>query len=137
MSRNLTLAVIGCLALTACGTPQEQCISKNTRELRVVNNLLQEVEANLSRGYAWEERDVTRTEWRNCPVPVESAKGKYRWVDRPCLRDVSDTERYRVPIDPAAEKRKAENLRARKAALARQAEAALRACRAAYPEDQR
>ena len=45
MTRNLTLTLLGCLTLVACGTPQEQCISQNTREYRVVSNLLREVEA--------------------------------------------------------------------------------------------
>ena len=40
MTRNLTLTLLGCLTLVACGTPQEQCISQNTREYRVVSNLL-------------------------------------------------------------------------------------------------
>lgn len=137
MTRNLTLALMGCLALAACGTPQEQCISRNTREYRVVTNLLREVEGNLARGYAWEEREVTRTEWRDCPVRVRTKDGKARWTDRPCLRDVTDVERYRVAIDPAAERRKADNLRQRQKALDAQARAAVTACRAAYPEKPR
>lgn len=137
MTRNLTLALIGCLTLTACGTPQEQCISRNTKEYRVVSNLLKEVEANLARGYAWEEREVTRTVWRDCPVVIRNKEGKERWVDRPCLRDITDVERYRVPIDPVVERRKAENLHQRKSALQKQAETAVRACRAAFPEEQR
>lgn len=136
MTRNLTLALVGCLTLTACGTPQEQCISRNTTEYRAVTRLLDEVQANLARGYAWQEREITRTEWRDCPVVVRDKDGKTRWIDRPCLRDVTDIERYRVAIDPAAERRKAENLRQRQAALRAGAEAAVRACRAAYPEKQ-
>lgn len=136
MTRNLTLApaLLTCLALAACGTPQEQCIGRNTRELRVVSNLLAEVEGNLARGYAWQQREITRTEWRDCPVRVRGKDGKGHWVGRPCLDEVTDTERFRVPIDPAAEQRKAANLRQRKAALAGQAERAVAACRAAYPE---
>lgn len=137
MTRNLTFALFGCLALTACGTPQEQCISKNTREYRVVTNLLEETRANLARGYAWEERQITRTEWRSCPVAVENKEGKVRWIDRPCLRDYTDTERYRVTIDPVVEKRKADHLAQRQAALKKNAEAAVKACQAAYPEEKR
>lgn len=137
MTRNLTLTALACVTLAACGTPQQQCISQNTRELRVVSNLLSEVEGNLSRGYAWEERTVTRTEWDDCPTRVRDKDGKARVGYRPCLRDVSDTQRFRVAIDPAAEQRKAVNLRQRRAALTTQAEAAVRACRAAYPEQAR
>ena len=122
------------LMLAACGTPQQQCIAQNTREYRVVGNLLAEVEGNLARGYAWQERTVTRTEWDDCPYRLRDKEGNRRIGYRPCLRDVSDTERYRVPIDPAAEQRKADNLRARKAALQGRADAAVKACRAAHPE---
>ena len=136
MTRNLTLTALACLMVAACGTPQEQCISRNTRELRVVSNLLSEVEGNLARGYAWEERTVTRTEWDDCPYRIRTKEGN-RIGYRPCLRDVSDTERYRVPIDPSAEQRKAANLRERRAALTARADEAVRACRAAYPEQRR
>ena len=99
MTRNLTLTLLGCLTLVACGTPQEQCISQNTREYRVVSNLLREVEANLARGYAWEEREVTRTEWRDCPVVVRDKDGNARWIDRlcagPCSRPV---RRSGIPV---------------------------------------
>lgn len=134
ISRNLTLTALACVMLAACGTPQQQCISQNTREYRVVSNLLADVEANLARGYAWEERTVTRTEWDDCPYRLRDRDGNRRIGYRPCLRDVSDTERYRVAIDPAAEQRKAANLRARVAALKGPADAAVRACRAAHPE---
>lgn len=134
MTRNLTLTALACLTLAACGTPQQQCIAQNTREYRVVSNLLAEVEGNLARGYAWQERTVTRTEWDDCPYTLRDKDGNRRIGYRPCLRDVSDTERYRVPIDPAAETRKADNLRARKAALQSRADEVVRACRAAHPE---
>lgn len=132
--RNLTLTALACLMLAACGTPQQQCISQNTREYRVVSNLLAEVQGNLARGYAWQERSVTRTEWDDCPYGVRDKDGNRRIGYRPCLRDVTDTERYRVPIDPAAETRKAANLADRRAALQSRADAAVKACRTAHPE---
>lgn len=134
----LLAGLAGVIALSACGTPQEQCIARNTRENRVLLNLLEEVEGNLARGYAWEKRQVTSTEWDTCTAVVRVRRGKNKGerelISRPCLRDVTETERFRVPIDPAAEVRKRNGLRERLAALAPQADAALRACRAAYPE---
>lgn len=56
-------------------------------------------------------------------------------VTRGCWRDYVDEERYRVPIDPLVETRKRDNLAARKAALAQGAASAVRACRAAFPEE--
>ncbi|MBD9525377.1 hypothetical protein [Paracoccus sp. PAR01] len=135
MSRNLVLGLLPVLILTACGTPQERCIGRNTSEYRSVSRLLAEVEGNLARGYAWEERQVTRTEWDNCPFVVYDRDGDRHVGYRTCLRDVTDTERYRVAIDPAAETRKRDNLAARKAELSTSAKRAVDACKAAYPEE--
>ena len=134
MTRNLTLAALACLMLASCGTRQEQCVSRNTREYRTVANLLNEVEGNLARGYAWEERTVWRPQFDRCSYVVRDRDGNRHVAYRGCWRDVPETERYRVPIDPAAERRKADSLRERLTALTPAAEAALRACRAAYPE---
>lgn len=135
MSRNIILSLPVLALLAACGTPQEQCIRQNTRELRVVRNLLAEVEGNLARGYAWQERSVTRTEWDECRDVVPDKDGKPVVIWRSCLRDVTDTERFRVPIDPAAETRKRDNLAAREKRLEKQAVAAIAACKKAYPEE--
>ena len=134
MTRNILLALMPVLVVAGCGTPQEQCIRRNTDEYRTVSNLLAEVEGNLARGYAWEERTVSRTEWDDCPYVIRDKNGNSRIVNRSCMREVSDTERYRVPIDPAAETRKRDNLAARKKALTQSAVAAVDACKAAYPE---
>lgn len=139
MSRNLALRSVALLALplalSACATQQERCISQQTREYRVVSNMLTEVQANLARGYAWQERDVVRPSFGMCRGYVRDREGKPRLVERGCWRDVVETERYRVPIDPAAETRKRDNLAARKAALEPRARAGINACRDAYPEE--
>lgn len=135
MTRNITLALLPILVLTACGTPQEQCIRRNTSEYRTVSSLLADVEGNLARGYAWEERQVVGSEWRDCPYTFRTKDGQRAVGYRPCLREVIDTERYRVPIDPATEARKRDNLADRKAALAKSASSAISACKAAYPEE--
>lgn len=137
MTRNIVLGLPLVLIVAACGTPQEQCIDRNTSEYRTVSRLLADVEGNLARGYAWEEREVTRQEWDDCPTVVRDKKGNSTVVNRPCLRNTVDTERYRVPIDPDAETRKADYLAARKARLARSAATAVDACKAAYPEDKK
>ncbi|AXC50696.1 hypothetical protein DRW48_14295 [Paracoccus suum] len=137
MPRNRTMlpmALALVAALGACGTPKEQCVSRNTQEYRTLARLLAEVEGNLARGYAWDERPVTTTEWRECRDVVRGRDGRPVVIPRPCLRDVTEMERFRVPIDPAAEARKAAGLRKRLDALRPHAEAVLRACTAAYPE---
>lgn len=137
MTRNILLALMPVLVVAACGTQQEQCIRRNTQEYRTVSSLLAEVEGNLARGYAWEERPVSRMEWDDCPVAVRDKDGNARILYRSCMRRVTDTERYRVPIDPAAETRKRDNLTARKQALMTHAAAAVDACKAAFPEEKK
>lgn len=134
MTRNILLGLISVLTVAGCGTPQERCIGRNTREYRTISNLLTEVEANLLRGYAWEERTVRRMEWDDCPYVVIDDDGRRHYRTRDCSRYVTDIERYRVPIDPQAEERKRAYLSQRKKALASQASAAVKACQAAYPE---
>ncbi|WP_299360930.1 hypothetical protein [uncultured Paracoccus sp.] len=134
MTRNLTLTALICVSLAACGTPRERCEARNTREYRTIANLLEEVQTNLDRGYAWEQRETRRVVWRDCRDLVRRRDGTTDVVYRPCLRSVPDVERYRVPIDPAAETRKRDNLVARLKALEPSARQAVLACRAAYPE---
>ncbi|CAM3074220.1 hypothetical protein PANO111632_01530 [Paracoccus nototheniae] len=134
MRRNTALALCLALPLAACGTPQERCIDRNTSEYRTVSSLLAEVEGNLSRGYAWEERQVVRTRFEQCRRVYRDRNGQQHVTTYGCWRDVVDNERYRVPIDPAAETRKRDGLVERQAALTRGANAAVAACRAAYPE---
>ena len=135
MTRNILLALLPVLIVASCGTPQERCISRNTREYRTITSLLAEVEGNLARGYAWEERTITRMEWDDCGYVYRDGDGVRRFGTRSCMRNVADTERYRVPIDPAAETRKRDNLIARKKALTPPAMGAVKACKAAYPEE--
>lgn len=138
MHRNTTLGALAILPfmLAACGTPQERCIGRNTGEYRSVSRLLAEVEGNLVRGYAWEERQVVRDRLTQCRTYWRDSKGEVVADYEPCWRPQVEVERFRVPIDPAAEQRKRDNLAARKAALGKQAAAAVQACRAAFPEPQ-
>ena len=134
MTRNILLALMPVLIVAACGTPQDRCISRNTREYRTISSLLAEVEGNLARGYAWEERTVSRMEMDDCEVMVRDRDGRRGFITRSCMRNVTDTERYRVPIDPAAEMRKRDYLAARKKTLTPPAMSAVNACKAAYPQ---
>lgn len=137
MTRNITLAILPLLVLASCGTPQEQCISRNTSEYRTVQSLLAEVEGNIARGYAWGERSVPSTEWDDCPRYIRDKDGKVGIIYRPCLRNTVETERYRIPIDPAAEARKRDNLQARLKSMSAATRSAINACKVAYPEEAR
>ena len=132
---NRSLPVLILLTLTACGTPQEQCIAANTRDLQVVNRLISETEANLARGYAWKERQVMRTELDFCRRAVRDRDGDIHYIESSCWRDVVDTERYRVPIDPAAERRTRDYLVEKLKTETARAEKVVQACKTAYPEE--
>lgn len=134
MIRNLAL-LLPLALLAGCGTEQERCIRGNTREYRALTQLLAETEGNLARGYAWEEREVNRMELDYCSDVVRDRDGNARVIQRSCWRNVVDTERYRVPIDPAAERRSRDYLAAKLKTETARAEAVVRQCKAAYPED--
>lgn len=131
MRAAVSLAALAFVA--ACATPQQQCILSQTRELRVLDRLIAETDANLTRGYAIEERVGYETGWVPCGPVRRTKDGR---VVRPaglCLDDRPVTVRSPVAIDPAAEARKLEALQARRAALAARVEPAVAACRAQYP----
>lgn len=122
-----------CLILAACGTPQQQCIAAATRNLSTVDGLIRESEANLARGYGYQ--DVLRTipKYVDCtPNPTEDnpePKPQMCWVDS------VQTFQQPVAIDLAAEQTKLTQLRAKRAELAAEAEAAVTQCQAQYPEE--
>jgi hypothetical protein len=130
MMKRLTLAAFALLA--ACGTPQQQCISYNTRDLRTVDRLIVEVEGNLERGYAFEKTTVYEDYWGYCPQP--------QLPDAPpvkpqlCLKERAVTVERPKAIDLAAEARKLDGLKIKRKELARKAEAVTAQCKAQYPE---
>lgn len=133
------LPILTLIALTACGTPQEQCIARETRELRTVERLIAEAEENLRRGYALEERTIWVQVWDYCdpPRPRPPADGSPPPPPPPprlCLQNEPQTVTRPVAIDPAEERRKLEGLIARRAELSRAAEAAIAECKRLYPE---
>lgn len=130
---RLSIPGLAALALlAACGTPQEQCVNRNTRDLRTVDRLIAETEGNLKRGYAYETVTVTEDYWDYCPQPPlpDAPPPKPRL----CLQERETTERRAVAIDLDAEQRKLAGLKAKRVDLARQAEPFIAQCKAEYPE---
>jgi hypothetical protein len=134
--RRLFAGVL-CLMLAGCGTPQERCISSVTRDLRVVDRLIAESQANLARGYALVNQTVYVPVWEYCtpPVLVRPKDGSQPVLvpGRMCLDDEPRTVRRSVAIDPAAEKRKLAGLQDQRRKLVARAEPAIAQCRASYP----
>ena len=113
------------LLLIGCGTPQERCIASVTRDMRVVDRLIVEVEGNLKCGYAFEEKEFLRTRFVDCSVGG---------VAQMCLDDVTTTERSAVAVDLVAEAAKLASLKAKRAAQATEAAPAISSCRAEFPK---
>lgn len=124
------------LLLAACGTPQERCIQRETRDLRINDRLIAETEANLKRGYALEEVTVWQPEWVVCPVQPQVKPAEGAALPRPqmCLDDVAKTVTRPKAINLAEEREKLAELNRKRQDLLRAAEAAVAACRKAYPE---
>lgn len=130
--RRLLLPML--LLLTACGTPQEQCINRNTRDLRTLQKLVDETQANLTRGYAIEEYTVWVPVWQICEIQRPATPDQPPPPPRYCLEQEPETRTRPKAIDLNAEKAKLESLLQRRDELAKAAEAVIAQCRAQYPE---
>ena len=122
----------GLLILTACGTPQEQCIGAATRDMRVVDRLIAETEGNLSRGYGFENITVYMPEWQDCTRRPTTSNP----TPKPelCLEEVAQTSRQAVALDLAAERAKLTSLKQKRAQQAKTVAATVAQCKALHPE---
>lgn len=130
--RRLILSLSLLSVLAACGTPQERCVNRNTRDLRTVEKLITEVQGNLNRGYAIEEYTVSVPVWRQCVVPTTDPAAPVK--SRPCLDDETETRTRPKAIDLNAERAKLESLFTKRDQLAREAQGVIAQCKAQYPE---
>lgn len=119
--------------LAACGTPQEQCINRGTRDLRVMEKLIAETQENLARGYAIEEYTVSVPVWQLCsapaPTPDQPAPQPYY-----CFEPETQTRTRPKAIDLKAEAAKLQSMVERRDQMARAAEPVIAQCNAQYPE---
>lgn len=135
MTRALPALVL-LATLAACGTPQEQCIARETRDLRILDRLIAETEGNIARGYAIEEYTVDVTYWGTCLVPqAPDATGvRPPPLAEPCLQDREVTRTRPKAIDLGAERSKLTSMRDKRRELARTADRAIAQCRVQFPE---
>jgi hypothetical protein len=130
--RRLILPVL--LILTACGTPQEQCINRNTRDLRTVEKLIKETQTNLARGFALEQVTTYVPVWVQCPITALVDGTKKPRPTRLCLEDRPQTETRPKAIDLNAERAKLQSLLKKRDELASAAAPLIAECKAQYPE---
>lgn len=119
-------AAASLLAVAACSSPQERCISAATKDLRVVTGFVAEAEANIARGYAIGTKLTTTTE----RVPCLDAYG----AETTCEVTVPVEEKTRAAIDLDTEAAKLASLKRKQAELQTRAKGQIAQCKAAHPE---
>lgn len=120
--------------LAACGTPQERCIARETRDLRILDRLIAETEADLKRGYALEEVTIWTPRWQICEGQVAPPPGAEPSLPDMCLEDVAQTVTRPKAINLAQTRQTLAELRKKRDAQAVEVAPAVAACRAAHPE---
>lgn len=132
MKLSVSLALGSLVLLSACGTPQEQCISANTRDLQVVDRLIRETEANLARGYGYETVTQYTPRWVDCtPRPTEANPTP---AANMCFEQVPVSVRKEVALDLTAEKAKLASMKSKRAGLSKAAQGVIAQCKAQHPE---
>lgn len=120
------------LFLAACGTPQQQCINGVTGNIRVLDGLIAETEANLARGYALQDSTTFVPQWQMCGWGqwgnAATLSTGMCWVDEPV------TVQRPVAIDPDQERAKLAGLKQSRAEQAAAAAPAIANCQAQFPE---
>lgn len=122
------------LVLAACGTPQERCIASATRDLRILDRLIGEVQGNLDRGYALEEVVLSRTRWVICAPGRPATATEPAIAPEMCLREYDYTETRPKAINLADEREKLAEMKAKRTSVARSTEKAVASCKATHPE---
>lgn len=124
------LFVLPLLALAACQTPRDACVSQARAELRTINSLIAQTEANLARGFGLQERQEVRVRQDTCTITNADGTISTFTCDR---QEVIETE-VPVALDLNAERAKLASLREQQAVLDARAAAAIQQCIALYPE---
>ncbi|MDP5085104.1 MAG: hypothetical protein NWQ23_06760 [Yoonia sp.] len=122
--------ILPLVALAACATPREQCISNATRNTQVLSSLIAETRGNLARGFALEERQDVRTVTRTCRRTNEDGST----FTYPCNDTQTFTTRVPVAIDLNVEQAKLTSLEERFAQSQAASNQAVAQCIAVYPE---
>lgn len=118
------------LLLTACATPQEQCISNANRELSIINNLVEQTRGNISRGFAIGTEEDVIVRRGLCNGETEDGIA----IKIACDRTITRERRVPIAIDLNAEKAKLASLEERQLQLRENLANQVAQCRARFPE---
>ncbi|WP_281984464.1 hypothetical protein [Thalassorhabdomicrobium marinisediminis] len=124
------LFLIPLVALTACATPRERCVSSANRQVSTLDQLISETRGNISRGYGLVEVQDVRVVRSSCEG-TNSDGTEFRF---PCDETRTYTRQEPVTINVADEQTKLAQLLERRDAAARAAQAQVQQCIAVHPE---
>lgn len=124
------IIILPLLALAACATPRESCISGVSRDLAIVNQLITQTSLNIQRGYGTESRQDIRTTPRTCSDVRADGSIDYDICYEQYIRNVD----VPVAIDLDAERAKLRQLQQQRDRLEGATQDAIQQCVALYPE---
>ncbi|PWE32286.1 hypothetical protein DDZ14_11195 [Maritimibacter sp. 55A14] len=118
------------LALTACASPLQRCIASETEEVRTLERLIAETQANLDRGYAQRQEVVDGPRVTFCGGYGHGHRSFYGL--NYCHDPYPRTRTVPEAIDRESEQRKLRDLTERLRAVTPRAQVAAQQCRAKY-----
>ena len=125
-----TLILLPLLAIAACSTPREQCISNANGQLRTLDRLIDVASGNVQRGFALAEVQDVRVLRTTCQGTNEDGS-TFRF---PCEETGTFTRREPVSINIVEERVKLAQLQDQRASAARDVAARTQQCIAIHPE---
>ncbi len=129
MTRS-TLLLIPLIALAACSSPRERCISSANRSVATLDRLINVTRGNIQRGFALTEVQEIRVIDTRCEGVNEDGS-TFRF---PCEETETRTRQEPVSINIDEERTKLAQLEQRRAQSARAANAQIQQCLAVHPE---
>jgi len=124
------LMVLSLVALAACESPLQSCLSSATQDLNAVNALIAQTQVDLQRGYGTVERQEVRTFNRMCPDFNSDGTVDFEWCEQVVVRNIEEP----VAIDLQETQRLLNQLEGQRTRLVPQTNAAIAQCQATFPE---
>ena len=125
-----TLILLPLLAIAACSTPREQCISNANGQLRTLDRLIDVASGNVQRGFALAEVQGVRVLRTTCQGTNEDGS-TFRF---PCEETETFTRREPVSINIVEERVKLAQLQDQRDSAARDVAARTQQCITIHPE---
>ena len=125
-----TLILLPLLAIAACSTPREQCISNANGQLRTLDRLIDVASGNVQRGFALAEVQDVRILRTTC----QGTNGDGSTFRFPCEETETFIRREPVSINIVEERVKLAQLQDHRDSAARDVAARTQQCIAIHPE---